>query len=254
MLSTYETPATGAETAPTLLIAHGLFGSARNWGAMAKRLSVGRRVVSVDMRNHGSSPRLPTHTYPDLAEDLATVIASIGGPVDVLGHSMGGKAAMALALARQSLVRRLVVGDIAPVAYAHSQRHLIEAMQRLDPASVTRRSDADAALQDAIPDAGVRAFLLQSLDVANKRWLLNLEVLGAEMPSIVGWPGLPGRFNGPVLVLAGAESWYVLPEHHALFDAQFPAWRLATVADAGHWLHADQPAQVAADVLAFLDA
>jgi pimeloyl-ACP methyl ester carboxylesterase len=253
MLTTYDTPSDGPEQGPPLLIAHGLFGSARNWGAMARRLAIGRRVVSVDMRNHGASPWYPTHGYDELAADLAEVIVGLGGPVDVLGHSMGGKAAMALALTRPALVRRLVVGDIAPVAYGHSQRHLIDAMQSLDLSRITRRSEADAALRNAIPDPGVRAFLLQSLDVAGRRWTLNLDVLASEMPRITGWPGIPGRFEGPVLVMVGAHSWYVLPEHHALFAALFPAHRIATVDGAGHWLHADRPAEVAALVQAFLD-
>ncbi|MCU0907633.1 MAG: alpha/beta fold hydrolase [Rhodobacteraceae bacterium] len=253
MLTTYITPPDGPETAPPLLIAHGLFGSARNWGAMAKRLATGRRVVTVDMRNHGASPWHPTHRYEDLAADLAEVIAAQGTPMDVLGHSMGGKAAMVLALTCPDHVRRLVVGDIAPVAYGHSQRHLIDAMRGLDLSAVTRRSDADAALQGEISDPGVRAFLLQSLDVAGRRWLLNLDVLAAEMPRITGWPDLPGAFRGPVLVLVGEQSGYVRPEHHASIAALFPASRLVTVAGAGHWLHADRPAEVAVLVHDFLD-
>jgi pimeloyl-ACP methyl ester carboxylesterase len=252
MLTTYTTPADGPETAPPLLIAHGLFGSARNWGAMAKRLAAGRRVVTVDMRNHGTSPWLPSHGYGDLAHDLARVIEDTGAPMDVLGHSMGGKAVMVLALTRPALVRRLVVGDVAPAAYGHTQMHLIDAMRGLDLTAVTRRSEADAALQGAIPDPGVRAFLLQSLDLAGRRWQLNLDVLAAEMPRIVGWPGIAGRFDGPVLVLAGSESWYIQPEHHATIAALFPAARIETVAGAGHWLHADRPQQVAARVDAFL--
>jgi len=253
MLTTYTTPSDGPETAPPLLIAHGLFGSARNWGAMAKRLATTRRVVSVDMRNHGASPWRPKHGYEDLAADLAEVIEAIGRPIDVLGHSMGGKAAMALALTRPDLVRRLIVGDIAPVSYAHTQLHLIDAMRALDLSAITRRSEADAALRGPIPEAGVRAFLLQSLDVPGQRWALNLDILAAEMPRITGWPGFAGRFDGPVLVLVGAQSRYVLPEHHALFAAPFPAHRIATVKSAGHWLHADRPSEVASLVLAFLD-
>ena len=252
MLTTYDTSPDGPETAPPLLIAHGLFGSARNWGAMAKRLAMGRRVVTVDMRNHGASPWRPSHGYDDLAADLAGVIEDLGGPADVLGHSMGGKAAMALALSRPGLVRRLVVGDIAPVAYGHSQLHLVDAMRSLDLSGITRRSAADAALRGPIPDAGVRAFLLQSLDVAGQRWMLNLDVLATEMPRITGWPGITGRFDGPVLVLVGAQSWYVLDEHHPLFASLFPAHRIEVVDGAGHWLHADRPAEVAAKVTQFL--
>jgi esterase len=117
---------------PPLLIAHGLFGSARNWGVLAKRLSDTRRVLAVDMRNHGASPWEDSHTYPDLAADLAEVIAAHGGVADVVGHSMGGKAAMALALGHPRTVRRLVVADIAPVAYGHTQQPMIDAMRAVD--------------------------------------------------------------------------------------------------------------------------
>ena len=125
-----STTLTGSATdAPPLLIAHGLFGSARNWNVIAKRLSDRGQVISVDMRNHGESPREPVQDYAGMAEDLAEVIDSHGGKADVLGHSMGGKAAMMLALTRPELIRKLVVADIAPVAYGHSQSHLIEAMR-----------------------------------------------------------------------------------------------------------------------------
>jgi esterase len=254
MLTTYETSPEGPETAPPLLIAHGLFGSARNWGAMAKRLAVGRRVVAVDMRNHGSSPWLPAHGYPDLAADLADVISSLGGQADVLGHSMGGKAAMALALIHPEHVRRLVVGDIAPVSYSHSQSDLVAAMRNVDLTHVTRRSEADKLLAKNVGDAGVRAFLLQSLDVEARRWRLNLDVLEAEMPRIIGWPGIEGRSDSPALFLTGALSKYVLPEHEEGIRFLFPAARISSVAGAGHWMHADRPGEVASAVLSFLDA
>ena len=124
---------------PALLIAHGLFGSARNWGVIARRLSDGREVLAVDMRNHGESFHDPAHDYPAMATDLAKVIEDHGGPVDVLGHSMGGKAAMVLALTRPGLVRKLVVLDIAPVGYGHTQMPSIEAMRRVDLATVASR-------------------------------------------------------------------------------------------------------------------
>jgi pimeloyl-ACP methyl ester carboxylesterase len=116
---------------PPLLIAHGLFGSGRNWGVIARRLADRRDVIAVDMRNHGESPRQPTHSYPELAADLAEVIAAHGGRADVLGHSMGGKAAMQLALTQAALVRKLIVSDIAPVAYGHDQTRHIDAMRTL---------------------------------------------------------------------------------------------------------------------------
>jgi esterase len=228
---------------PVLLIVHGLFGSARNWGAIAKRLSDSRAVLSVDMRNHGESFWAERHGYGDLAQDLAEVIAAEGGPVDVLGHSMGGKAAMVLALQRPELVGRLLVADIAPVAYGHSQSHLIAAMRALPLAALESRAAADAALAAQIADAGVRAFLLQSLDMkaSPPRWRLNLDVLEREMAQITGWPEVAGQFDGPALFLSGALSDYVRPEHRPAIKALFPAAKFAKLPDAGHWLHAEAP-------------
>jgi pimeloyl-ACP methyl ester carboxylesterase len=246
----------GDGPAPPLLIAHGLFGSARNWGAIARALADRGPVLCVDMRNHGQSPQDARHGYADLAADLAGVIAAHGGPADVLGHSMGGKAAMMLALTRPELVRRLIVADIAPVAYGHSQQGLIDAMRGLDLTAISNRSEAERSLAAAVPDAGVRAFLLQSLDLkaSPPRWRINLDALAANMPAILGWPETEASFAGPALFLAGALSEYVRPEHRQAIRARFPAARIARIPGAGHWLHADRPEAVAAAIRAFLDA
>lgn len=252
MLKTYRA---GPETGTPLLIAHGLFGSARNWNAIVRRLAVTRPVITVDMRNHGESPWYPTNSYEDMASDLAEVIAAAGGQADVLGHSMGGKAAMVLALTRPERVRRLIVADIAPVAYSHTQMPLVEAMGRLGLDGLKTRGEAGRRLAAEVADPGVRAFLLQSLDLKAEppRWRLNLEVLGAEMDKILGFPALTARFEAPVLVLAGAESDYVLPEHRAAIRARFPNARFAKIPGAGHWLHADRPEEFSSTVAIWLD-
>jgi len=239
---------------PPLLIAHGLFGSARNWGAIARRLAARRLVIVVDMRNHGASFWAETHGYQELAEDLATVIAAHGGPADVIGHSMGGKAAMALALMYPARVRRLIVADIAPVAYTHSQAPLIQAMRGLDLTEIASRAAADTALAPAVPDATTRGFLLQSLDMKEKRWRLNLDVLDAEMQTLTGWPALPHTAETPTLVLAGGASDYVRPEHRAAIKGHFPNARLAKLPGAGHWLHAERPEAFAETAEAMLSA
>jgi pimeloyl-ACP methyl ester carboxylesterase len=240
---------------PPLLIAHGLFGSARNWGAIARRLACDRLVVAVDMRNHGDSPRSPEHSYAAMAGDLAETIASLGGRADVLGHSMGGKAAMMLALTEPARVRRLVVADMAPVRYGHSQLPYVEAMQALDLAAVTRRSEADAALAAAVPQPSLRAFFLQSLafDDGRPRWKLALDTLAAEMPAIMDFPVPSARFDGPALFVAGELSDYVRPEHWDLIRTLFPAAEQQVIEGAGHWLHADKPGPFIAAVEAFLD-
>jgi esterase len=239
-----------------LLIAHGLFGSARNWNAVARRLAEGRRVLAVDLRNHGESPWSDTHSYEAMAEDLAEAIAAIGGRADVLGHSMGGKAAMVLAGRNPDAVRRLVVADIAPVTYAHSQIGYVEAMRRLDLAGITRRSEADRKLADAVPDRGVRAFLLQSLVLEDgaPRWRLNLETLAAEMPRIMSFPDACPAWDGPALVLRGAASDYVRDDHIGALREILPQARIETIEDAGHWLHAEKPDAFSAAVAAFIDA
>jgi pimeloyl-ACP methyl ester carboxylesterase len=250
MLNVIET---GTDTgAPPLLIAHGLFGSARNWGVIAKRLAAeGRRVLAVDMRNHGQSPWFDSHDYPDMAVDLARVIEA-QGPMDVLGHSMGGKAAMVLALSRPELVRKLIVADIAPVAYGHTQSHNIEAMRRVPLDRIESRGQAAEAL--AIEEPDVAAFLLQSLDMAERRWRLNLDVLDREMPKIVGWPGVEGRFDGSTLFLSGGASDYVTRDARPIAREMFPAARFASIPGAGHWLHAEKPREFEAALRAFLDA
>ncbi len=245
----------GADTAlPPILIVHGLFGSGRNWGVIAKRLSETRRVITLDMRNHGESFRSESQSYEDMAADLAEVIAAEGGIADVIGHSMGGKAAMVLALTQPETLRRLMVADIAPVKYSHGASHLdyIAAMQALDLSTIATRGDADRALADRIPTASVRAFLLQSLDVKEKRWRLNLPVLARALPGILDFPALQGPFDGPTLFLAGGASNYILPEHRAQIRTLFPAARQAKLPGVGHWLHAEKPREFEATALAFL--
>ena len=239
---------------PPLLIAHGLYGSARNWGVIARRLADERQVVAVDMRNHAYSMWTDQHSYPELANDLAEVIEHFGGKADVVGHSMGGKAAMTLALQYGHLVRKLVVADIAPVTYTHSQIQFIEAMRAVDFSAIERRSDAAQQLADQGVEPALQSFFTQSLDIKGKRWLLNLDVLAAEMPKIMGFPELDGSWDGPALFLSGGESEYVLPEHRDLIRALFPAAKFAKIPGAGHWLHAEKPREFEAAVRAFLNA
>jgi esterase len=256
MLAMIRHPAAVTPEALTLVIAHGLYGSGRNWGVIARRLADRREVVAVDMRNHGDSPRAATQSYPDMASDLAEVIESLGAPVDLLGHSMGGKAAMQLALTRPELIRRLIVSDIAPVAYDHDQSRHARAMAALDLSRITTRAEADTALATHVDDAALRAFFLQSLDLKSKppRWRLNLAVLEAEMPKIVGWPDTQGQFDHPTLFLTGGLSSYVRPEHRDVIRALFPKARFAKLHEAGHWLHAEKPREFEETVRVFLEA
>lgn len=244
----------GKADAPALLIAHGLFGSARNWGVMSKRLSDARHVIAVDMRNHASSPWFSSNSYHNMAADLAEAIGLQPTPVDIIGHSMGGKAAMALALTRPELVAHLIVADIAPVQYSHTQLPLISAMQSLERATVSSRREADLQLHNSIPDPGIRAFLLQSLDLKTQppSWRLNLDVLAAEMDKIISFPQFLTQFDGPTLFLSGANSNYVTSAHHAKILTLFPNAQFRQIADAQHWLHAEKPREFEAEIRAFL--
>jgi esterase len=255
MLNTVIYPASQKEDTIPLIIGHGLFGSARNWGVIARRLATRRDVIAVDQRNHGTSPRAPAHSYADLADDLAEVIDAHGGVADVLGHSMGGKAAMFLALTQGQLVRKLVVADIAPVAYSHDQSRHIHAMRALDLQGIATRGEADRRLAQAVDDPSLRAFFLQSLDLSVEPavWRLNLDVLEDAMSQIVGWPQVAGVFDGPTLFLTGANSSYVLPDSRDAIRKMFPKARFAKIPGAGHWLHAERPREFEQAVEVFLN-
>ena len=232
------------EGAPLVLL-HGLFGAAGNWGAIQKRLAAGRRVIALDLRNHGASGRDAAMDYPAMAADVAETIEALGAaPAAVLGHSMGGKVAMALALARPALVERLVVADIAPVTYPPALRGYVAAMQAVPRHPGLTRREADAALAEAVPEPGIRAFLLQNLRFREgaPSWRLGLEEIAAAMPTIEAFPELAARYDGPVLVLAGERSNYIRPAHHERIAALFPQARFATVPASGHWVHAENPA------------
>ena len=246
---TYGTDTTRAP----LMIVHGLFGSARNWNVIAKRMSETRRVIAPDMRNHGGSFWAESHSYRDMAGDLSEVIAANGGVVDLVGHSMGGKAAMTLALTQPAQVARLLVVDIAPVTYTHSQQQFIDAMRAVDLSQVTRRADAVEQLAQHVSDKTLQSFFTQSLNVKEKRWLYNLDALERDMAHILNFPQIRGTYHGLTLFLSGAHSDYVQAAHRPKIKSLFSTAKFAKIQDAGHWLHAEQPRAFEASLRAFLD-
>ena len=231
----------GDEKSSPVLIVHGLYGSGRNWGVIAKRLSDQFFVITVDLRNHGDSPWLDTHNYHVMADDLVEVINSLNIKPNIIGHSMGGKAAMVLALKRPNLVRNLIIADIAPVKYEHDQSQFIEAMQKVDLSKVEKRSDAILALSKFVEDKSLQNFFTQSLDIKAKRWKLNLKVLRSEMSEILSFPKIESEFSGHSLFLKGEKSDYIKSEHRKLIKSLFTKARFATFKEAGHWLHAEKP-------------
>jgi esterase len=243
---TLELAATEYGAGPPLVILHGLFGSARNWATIAQRLSAKYRVLALDLRNHGASPWAGSMDYGAMAEDVRATLRARGHRrFALVGHSMGGKTAMIAALRYGGEVERLVVVDIAPVAYELHHRALIRALQDLDLAAITRRRDADAQLARSVPDDAERGFLLQNLlfNDGHAKWRLNLAAIDRELPRLAGFTAPPGgdAYAGPALFVAGARSDYVRPEHGAAIRRLFPHAAIAYIADAGHWLHVERP-------------
>jgi pimeloyl-ACP methyl ester carboxylesterase len=242
--------------APVVLL-HGLLGAGQNFGSTQKALAAeGRRVLALDLRNHGASPQAAEMTYAAMAADVVETLQAEGAwPAAVVGHSMGGKVAMMLAVTRPEGVARLLVADIAPVAYpSPAFLAYLDAMRGIPLRPGLTRREADAALAAAVPQPMLRGFLLQNLLFAENppRWRIALEAIAAAMPDIGGWPDPPGRYDGPVLVLAGDRSDYIRPEHHGRFRALFPAARFAAI-PAGHWLHAENPGAFLQALTGFLD-
>ena len=241
---------------PPLVLLHGLFGSARNWGAVQKALASDYRVVALDLRNHGASPHAPAMDYAAQAADIAETLAALGVErAVVLGHSMGGKAAMMLALTRPELVERLIIADIAPRPYAPALRAVVAALQALPLHAGLTRQEADQALRAAVPEAPIRSFLLQNLrfETVPPSWRIGLAEIAAAMPAIEDFARPPGaRFDGPALAMAGALSPYIRAEDHAAFRALFPRIRFVSIPRAGHWLHAENPQGFSAALQEFL--
>ena len=240
-----------------LVILHGLFGSKRNWVTVAHRLAATHRVIAVDLRNHGESPWDERHDYRALAADVAAVIEErVGGPAAVLGHSMGGKAAMVLALTRPELVERLVVVDIAPVRSTATPIEYVRAMRALPLAAFSQRLDVKEALAPAIPDPMVRGFLTLNLvsGPSGLAWTVNLEAIERNFDTILGFPELLAArpFSKPALFVAGGRSDYVRPEHHTEIRRLFPAATIDVIERAGHWVHADAADAFVAAVGRFL--
>jgi esterase len=238
-----------------LVLLHGLFGSAQNFGAVQRRLAQRFRVLSLDVRNHGASPHQAVMSYGAMAEDvLETIAARAALPAVLIGHSMGGKIAMRVALGQPAAVSRLVVSDIAPVAYPPAFRDYAAAMQAIPLAPGLTRAQADAALARVVPDGGIRAFLLQNLRPgASPHWRIGLAEIAAALPSIESWDGpQAAQYGGPTLFVSGVRSDYIRVEHRPAIRALFPAARFIAVKDAGHWVHADNPEGFVAVLTGFL--
>lgn len=244
---------------PPLVVLHGLFGSGTNWRSFARFMADRWQVHLLDLRNHGRSPHSDEMSYPLMAADVfAYMDQQSMQAAALMGHSMGGKVAMRAALQAPERISNMVVVDIAPVAAGHDHLPVIRAMQSIDLEGISRRETASEMLSAAIPDAGLRHFLLQNLerDDGGFRWRLNLPALRANMAALHDFPVEAGRnrYPGPTLFVRGEKSDYVPDRHLEVIRKYFPAAEISTVADAGHWLHAEKPQAFTEAVTPFLDA
>ena len=245
----------------TIVIVHGLFGQARIWTAIARRLAEKYHVVTADLRNHGRSDWDMEMTYPAMASDLAELIRDVSDkPVHLVGHSMGGKASMVLSLsADASLVADLVIVDIAPVSYDHDYSGYISAMRGIDFSAVSRRAEVEDALSSGVSDKGVRQFLAQNVttdkDSGAMSWQVNIDAMADHLGDIIGWPEddlAAYQYDGDVLFISGANSHYVDPKDRTHIKSLFPKAAFTSIKGAGHWVHAEKPDAVLLTLSAFL--
>lgn len=230
---------------PVILL-HGLFGSLRNWQAMAGRLGHTHRVITVDLRNHGQSHQAASMTYPEMAEDVLHLVKHLAlENVTLIGHSMGGKTAMTCALLQPQTLARLVVLDIAPVAYQYRYGKLFYAMQNLPLATIRNRNEAEHALNEMVNDSKLSRFLLQNLarGVSGYRWRINLATIQNNIEHISEFPQPSPHavYDRPALFLGGRESHFLQPVHHPAIKAHFPSARIELIDRAGHMLHIEEP-------------
>ncbi len=224
---------------------HGLFGSWQNLGTAIRSVAEHYQVHALDLRNHGKSPHSAKHDYPSLAGDVAQYIDSeIAQESIVVGHSMGGKTAMMLALTRPDILHKLIIVDIAPRSYKPNHDEILRGMAAMQGKTFNSRGDVDNALANWVPEVAIRSFLLKNLILKDgiASWRLNLNTLAEQYPHIADWPQSQLSFDGPVLFLKGAESDYLVDDDREVVQRLFPKAQLKSIAATGHWPHAEKPA------------
>jgi esterase len=243
---------------PPMIILHGLFGSSHNWHSMAERLSGRYRVFACDLRNHGESPWTDSMSFSEMAGDLEALIEENGlTPATVLGHSVGGKTAMLVALQHADLIEELIVVDIAPVRYQEPFLEYIEAMQEAVRSGARRKAEIDEALASVVPDAATRLFLMQNLEERRGKlgWRINLDAIAANMDTLLGFPDVSAlEYDGRALFVSGARSDYIGQTYHGQIYQLFPQAEFAVIGDAGHYPHVEQPEQFASRITGFLES
>lgn len=229
---------------PILLI-HGLFGSLENLNMIARALEQDYRVISVDVRNHGSSFHHKSMSYKDMAQDIFDLVEHLQlENFHLLGHSMGGKIAMQFALQHPEKVNKLIVADIAPVQYEHHHNEIISGLLSIDIDEITNRNDADKQLAEYVDEVGVRQFLLKNIAKGDQcfYWRANIENIANDYAEVVKGNVHDSAFDGDTLFIKGSNSNYILAEHRAEIGKLFPKSKGRIIQGVGHWLHAEKPA------------
>jgi esterase len=248
----YQTIGTGKP----LIILHGLFGSSDNWRAIAQKLATHAQVITVDLRNHGRSPHSPEQTYAFMLEDLVELFDRLKlDKADIIGHSMGGKLAMAFSLHYPQRIRKLVVVDIAPRQYHDEHSAIFRALLALDLSLYSSRIEVDDALKIALPNKAVRQFLLMNLASNGEQlsWRINLQALYNNYSQLLAAVCEDETIMIPSCFIRGGQSGYVGEEDVDLIRTCFPYAELTTIEQAGHWVHAEAPQQFLTKITEFLD-
>ncbi|MDP2562483.1 alpha/beta fold hydrolase [Psychrobium sp. 1_MG-2023] len=232
---------------PVILL-HGLFGTLDNLGRLARHLSTTYQVISIDLPNHGLSPHTNSISYPDMANSVSDLCDELGlNKVNIVGHSMGGKVAMELALLKPQLINTLTVIDIAPVAYTDRHNHIFNALKTVNLEQINNRTDASKHLVAQGIEPGIAQFLLKNLakDTNSTHfWRCNLDGLHKNYSSIITGLTTTGTYDKPTLFVKGGNSNYILAEHRPTIMGYFPQAQAKIVQGTGHWLHAEKPASV----------
>lgn len=241
----------------TLIILHGFLGSLDNWHTLSTEWAkAGLTVYAIDQRNHGKSPHTATHTIHDMVEDLYDFMFEHHiDTATILGHSMGGKVAMQFALSYPEKTTRLIVADMSPRAYKHGHDDVFNAIKNVNLSLITSRKEAEEAMMPFLGDFGTRQFVLKNLErtpEGSYQWKFNFDTLYRDYEDILNPTPIGKQYEGAVLFLRGGLSLYIKDKDMALIQSLFPNASLKTIADAGHWLHAEQPKAFYEAVLDFM--
>ncbi len=240
---------------PPLIILHGLFGTLENWGGQIAALQPFFQVISVDLRNHGRSPHSESMDYPQMADDVIELMDDLSiATANIIGHSMGGKVAMQLALHYANRLNKLIVVDISPVKYPAHHDAIFKGLFKLNLKTLISRTEADQQLQPYVDDASVRSFLLKNLYKNQDKvfcWRPNLKALASEYSNLSSAP-TGNAFTKQTLFIKGKNSDYILAEHQPAIAELFKAHRFKMIEGAGHWPHAEKPKIFSSITLKFL--